>query len=97
MTELSFFGTLAAASLWCFGVYAIFNNDHILGPVADWLERVTSVSFCRPIFGCPPCMASFHGLIIGFIAFGWGSHTLLPFVICLCGLNFIIKTLIFEE
>jgi hypothetical protein len=96
MTELSFFGTLAASSLWCFGIYAVFNNDHILGPVADWLEKVTSVSFCRPIFGCPPCMASFHGGIMGLIAFGF-NWAVIPFVICLCGLNFIIKTLIFEE
>lgn len=84
------------ASLWCFGIYAVFNNDHLLGPVADWLENVTSVTFCRPLFGCPPCMASVHGSYLGLILFGF-SWTILPFIICLCGLNFIIKTLIFKE
>lgn len=92
----SFFGLLVTASLWCFGVYAIFNNEHLLGPVADWLEKVTSETFCRPLFGCPPCMGSFHGGIMGLFAFGF-NWTVLAFIICLCGLNFIIKTLIFKE
>jgi hypothetical protein len=94
MTEL--LPHILYASLWCFGIYAVFNNDHLLGPVADWLERITSETFCRPLFGCPPCMASVHGGIIGLIVFGF-TWTVIPFMICLCGLNFIIKHIIFKE
>jgi hypothetical protein len=100
MTEffhyVSFFAALVTGSLWCFGVYAVFNNDHLLGPVADWLEKITSETFCRPLFGCPPCMASVHGALFGMALYGF-SLTVLPYMICLCGLNFIIKTLIFKD
>lgn len=91
-----FITMLIIGSFWCYGVYAVFNNDHLLGPVADWIEKSTSVTFCRPLFGCPPCMASFHGVIFGLIVFGF-NWNVLPFIVCLCGLNFIIKQLIFEE
>jgi hypothetical protein len=95
MTD-EFMGLLWFGAFWCYGIYAVFNNDHLLGPVADWLEKVTSETFCRPLFGCPPCMASVHGSIFGLIAFGF-NWTVIPFVICLCGMNFIIKNLIFKE
>lgn len=92
----SFFAVLVSASLWCYGIYAVFDSDHLLGPVADWIERATSESFCRPLFGCPPCMASVHGSIIGLIAFGF-NWTVISFVICLCGMNYIIKHLIWKD
>jgi hypothetical protein len=91
-----FIGELILGSLWCYGVYALFDNDHLLGPVGDWLEKFTSVTFCRPLFGCPPCMASVHGAMIGIGLFGI-SWTILSYCICLCGLNFIIKNIIFHE
>lgn len=87
---------LILGSTWCFGIYALFDNDHLLGPAGDWIEAKTSTTFIRPLFGCPPCMSSVHGTIIGLIVFGL-TLTVIPFVICLCGLNFIIKNIIFEE
>ena len=83
------------ASLWCFGVYAVFDNDHLLGKVGTFIEAKTSTNFIRPLFGCPPCLASVHGFIWGLILYGL-SWQIIPFCICLCGLNFIIKNIIFE-
>jgi hypothetical protein len=41
-------------------------------------------------------MASIHGAAIGL--FWWGIDLrVIPFMICLCGLNFIIKNIIFPE
>lgn len=93
---LSFFGYLITGSLWIFGVYALFDNDHLLGKLGDWIELKTSTNFIRPLFCCPPCMASAHGLLIGLLLFG-ASLTIIPYVICLCGLNFIIKKAIFHD
>lgn len=87
---------LIFGALWCYGVYAVFNNDHLLGPVADWIESRTSATFCRPLFGCPPCMASFHGGIIGLCVFGF-HLPVIPYMICLCGMNYIVKQIIFDE
>ena len=100
MTEffhyISFFAALFLGSLWCFGVYAVFDNNHLLGHAGNWIEKHTSENFIRPLFGCPPCMASAHGTIIGLCLFGF-SLTIIPYVVMLCGLNFIIKNLIFKD
>lgn len=93
---IEFILQLLLGSLWCYGIYAVFDNDHLLGPLGDWIESNTSTTFIRPLFGCPPCMASFHGGVLGFVMFGL-TWTVLPYMICLCGLNYIIKNIIFHD
>lgn len=93
---VEFINLIFVGSLWCYGVYAVFDNDHLLGPLGNWIEKKTSTAFIRPLFGCPPCQASIHGLAIGLIFFGL-SFTLIPYIICLCGFNFVIKNIIFND
>lgn len=84
------------SSLWIWGFYAAFDSKHLLGRLASKLIAGLGTTFCRPLFLCPPCMSSVHGMVIGFIYFGV-SLKVLPFLVCLCGLNFIIKTILFPE
>ena len=93
---IDFIQYIVLGCLWCYGVYAVFDNDHLLGKFGDWIERNTSTFYIRPIFGCPPCMASFHGSIIGIMIYDFRPIVII-YVICLCGINYIIKNLIFKE
>lgn len=92
---IEFFCYLLGASLWIWGVYAVFDSKHLLGRIASWIEAKTSTTFCRPLFLCPVCMSSAHGITWGLILFGL-SFQIIPFIICLAGLNYIINQLLPE-
>lgn len=83
------------ASLWCFGVYAIFDSRHLLGRLGGWLQRKIGITACRPLFLCPTCMASFHGITWAVYFYGL-SFKIIPFVICLAGANYVINQLLPE-
>jgi hypothetical protein len=87
--------TLLLASLWCFGVHAAFQNDMLLGKLGTWIELRIGYKWCKPLFGCPPCMASVHGAFISGY-FGLTPTVALVFIICLCGLNYVINQLLPE-
>jgi hypothetical protein len=87
---------LIIACNWCFGIFTPFHEGYILESIGDRIRSVIGKQLSKPIFGCPPCMASIHGAAIGL--FWWGIDLrVIPFMICLCGLNFIIKNIIFPE
>lgn len=86
---------LVVASLWIWGVYAVFDSKHLLGKIAAWIEVNTSTTFCRPLFLCPTCMSSVHGILWGVLCYDF-TYTVFPFIICLCGLNYIINSLLPE-
>lgn len=100
----SFFAVLIAASLWCWGVFTLFHEGYLLERVGNILRkeddnsppRMLGTWFTKPLFDCPPCMGSIHGFIFGVYAFGF-SWTVPAFMICLCGLNFIVKSLLYPE
>lgn len=91
-----FIECLIISSAWCFGIYAIFDSKHLLSKLGSFIERIMGTNLCRPLFLCPTCMSSFHGLISGVIFFGL-SIKILPFMICLAGINFIIVTFMPDE
>jgi len=82
------------ASLWCFGIYAAFDSRHLLGRLGGWLQRTIGITACRPLFLCPTCMGSIHGLCWGL--YFYADLRIIPFIICLAGLNYIIITLLPE-
>jgi hypothetical protein len=100
----SFFAILMVSALWCWGVFTLFHDGYFLDWFGNYFRREDDNSppnykgtwFTKPLFDCPPCMASFHGGIIGLWYFGL-DWSVLPFVICLCGLNFIVKSILFPE
>lgn len=86
---------LLGASLWIWGVYAVFDSKHLLGKFGSWIEVNTSTTLCRPFFLCPVCMSSIHGSLWGIICYDF-TYTIFPFIICLAGLNYIINSLLSE-
>lgn len=87
----TFIAYLIIGTAYCFGVYKIF--DDILISVRAKIEQVISPKWCKPLLTCPPCMGSFHGAYIGFIFFGIDWMILL-YCVCLCGLNYIVNSLL---
>lgn len=87
---IDFICLLLIGSTWIWGVYAIFDEPNILSGVRKVAEKSIGTWYCKPIFGCPYCMASLHGAIFGIVQYGIAT-IVIPYVICLCGLNFIIK------
>lgn len=100
MTDIySLIPLLFMASLWTFGVHCLLSQGFLLEPMGNFLERKLSKWICKPLFTCPPCMASFHGVVVFFTGnawFGLGLHWYLVFifVVALAGLNYIIGELI---
>lgn len=91
-----FISCLITASAWCFGIYAVFDSKHLLGKLGSFIERIAGTTACRPLFLCPTCMGSFHGLVSGLIFFGL-SIKIIPFMICLAGTNFVILNFMPDE
>lgn len=89
----TFVAYLVIGAFYCFGIYKIF--DDILLIVRAWIESTIGSKWCKPLFLCPPCMGSFHGLYLGFIFFGLTWNIPL-YCVCLCGLNYIINSLLPE-
>lgn len=94
MTE--FLILLILSCFWCFGIFAPFQDGYILESLGNAIKRVVPKVFLQPIFLCPICMASIHGATIGLIWYGIDVRVI-PFIICLCGLNFIVKNILFPE
>lgn len=98
---MHFLAAMIMASCWCFGVHAVGHNffKHALGIDLDYKWDDFSKgqqTIMKPLFACPYCMSSVHGTAIFFVML-FGDFTLwywLPFCICLCGLNFIVTTII---
>jgi len=87
---IDFILLLIIGSLWIYGVFAAFDEGNLLWPIRQRLESLNIEYITKPLFGCPYCMGSVHGFIIGLI-FIPERLLILPFMVCLCGLNFIIK------
>lgn len=83
---------LACGILWILGVWTAFKPKMILGWLGDWTEFLLKSVFSKeaaeytvkPLFRCPPCCASFHGILVWF-ATGGELLGLFPFIVCLCG------------
>lgn len=87
---------ITTAIIW--GVHGLFNPDDnlLLNGVGGLLERTLGTTICKPLFLCPPCQSSIYGLISGLIYFGFSVKILL-FIICLLGINYAIKKIIYPE
>lgn len=52
---------LIITAFWCFGVKTLFSEGFLLERVGDWAWE-KSEFLSKPLFQCPPCMASIHGI-----------------------------------
>jgi hypothetical protein len=86
------FWHLILGVLWCQGVYKLFDDG--FEKVASWIESKIGRKWCKPLFDCPPCMASVHGTILSFVFFGFDIFSWILYCFCLCGLNYIVQPII---
>lgn len=92
-----FWLTLAATALWIVGVWTLFRPKMILQEFGDWTTYFIGQKASKPLFACPPCMASVHGTLAWFF---WGNGSIqwwIPFIVCLCGAMKIITNLFLNE
>lgn len=104
---IDFILLLLIGSSWCWGVFTLFHEGYALDWFGNYFRKEDDNSppnmlgtwYSKPLFDCPPCQASVHGFIISGIYYGWYDHPLncLAYMICLCGVNFVIKSIIFPE
>lgn len=98
---------LIIGACWTWGVHCLFTSGYILGDagnrIRQWFGRGA-----KPYIDCPPCMASIHGFIISSAyyhmnIFEWCDvqrmdiYRVIAYMVCLCGLNFIIKSILYPE
>jgi hypothetical protein len=90
---VSHFGILLLlSSLWTMGVNTLFQEDMILEKMGQWQDENLPLWVNKPLWRCPPCMASFHGSVI-YLLFMVGDYGLwlwIPFIVCLAGVNYLI-------
>lgn len=86
---------LLIGSLWCFGFYKLW--DDLLLPLRTKIEQAIGLKWTKPLFNCPACMASVHGILLGLLFFEYGLHDeLVVYCFTLCGLNYLITEIIYE-
>jgi len=81
---------------WTWGVKCLFSDNMLLESIAVQARMKLPGYVTKPLFDCPPCMASIHGTLIYFALYGgniwlWGLYCVM-----LCGLNYILKLNLFE-
>lgn len=91
-----FIASLIIVSLITWGIYCSFSDGYIFGNVGGYLIKNLGLWLCKPLFACPPCMASVYGGMFAVIYYDF-KWQVIVFIVCLCGLNFIIKSIIFPE
>lgn len=95
--ELIFWSAIVC-SFWIFGVYAVMLEHMLLGSVGAWLNLKLPKMVSKVLFGCTPCMASFWGTVFFFTVLYSQTGLLwwVPFVVMLCGINFVVSQVIYE-
>ena len=109
---IDFILLLIFGACWTWGVFTLFHEGYVLEKIGNKLRKYeydhakskTSLNYSwkgtwysKPLFDCPPCMASVHGFLISAFYYDWHIPQIPVFMICLCGLNFIIKSILFPE
>lgn len=88
MTDLICLGLINSLFIW--GIHCSFSDGFIFHGVGKVMERTIGTTLCKPLFGCPPCQSSVYGIAGYWLYFGL-SWLMIPYVICLCGFNYVIK------
>jgi len=85
------FLALALNSLVCLGVHVLTRDGMLFAPIAEYIRSIVGEYSAKPLFDCPPCMASVWGLL------GWfylmPSLAIVPYLLVLCGVNALISKL----
>lgn len=82
---------------WTWGIHCLFQEGYALQPAGDWMRKNMPKWSLKPLIDCPPCLASVHGFMISAAYYEWRIVIMIAFMVCLCGLNFIIKSILYPE
>lgn len=96
MTELIQY--LLLNSLWIFGFSKLFDAGMIFSKIDVEFSLWVSPKWAwiqKPVYSCPPCMASIHG-ISGFFLSGLDVSHLPIYLISLIGLNTLLQSIIYR-
>ncbi len=98
----TFILSLIPASLFIYAVHILFQEDHLLEKWGDLITEKLGDKWSKPVINCPICMSSIWGLLcFAEISYVFGVHLpirqLIPYIMCLCGLNYIINKLISKD
>lgn len=96
---------LIVGACWTWGVFTLFHEGYILERAGNLFRKYnykpnggfSGTWYSKPLFDCPPCMGSIHGFIISAIYYDWHIYPMMAYMVCLCGLNFILKSILFPE
>lgn len=94
--------SLIPVSLGIWAIHILFQEDHLLEKQGVWLKLKLGEKWSKPVAHCPICMSSVWGLI-GFFAIRYFFNVdlpykqVIPFIMCLCGLNTIISKMVSKE
>lgn len=87
---MSVFHAIVINSLVCLGIHVLTRVDMLLWPLIQHTERWSDY-IKKPLFDCPPCMASIWGAI-GYIYFAPDINAI-PYLLALCGFNALLSNL----
>ena len=85
---------LVLNSLGCLGVHCLTREGMLFEEIANIIRHYIGDFWSKPLFDCPPCMASVWG-ISGWFYFAPDLH-LIPYLLVLCGLNALISKLYYH-
>lgn len=89
---------LLFGACWTWGVYCVFAEGYIMWFLNKNLEQTAFPNWAaKPLYRCPPCMSSIHGFAISAAYFDFHIYPMMAYMVCLCGLNFIIKSILYPE
>jgi len=92
----TFLKALLIGNLICVGIWTCFGTGMILGWLGDIWERRLPNAINKPLWMCPPCMASVHGSWVCWMFIG-DINVWIPFCLALCGLNKIVTVNFLRE
>lgn len=81
---------------WIWGVHCPFSTGYVFSKIGGHLWEKWPHWICKPLFVCPPCMSSIHGFAISAVYFDFHIFTMMAYMVCLCGINYILKSMIYE-
>lgn len=81
---------------WVWGVKCLFDEGMLLGFIGKLMRDKMPSWLSKPLFDCPPCMSSVHGTLVYLIFYPEGVFLWFFYIVVLCGVNYIIKTWLYE-
>jgi hypothetical protein len=90
LMNLDFFLLLPIACLIIIGIWNAFAPGEIFGWLGKIWDRRLPEALSKPIYACPPCMASVHGTWVWILA-GGQIEWWIPFILALSGLNRLVS------